>query len=156
VLQAVDRHAVERITVQWQKDALGPTPADEAIVIDGKEARAGRLMLVNAVAQPSQRLEGVEPVDAKTNEIPTARTLIQRLELTGRLTQLDGMHTQHETVHQILYERGGDYSLIVRENQPTLLQTVQTLLPEGLPPSTGPGRPTRWPAGVSGDRDADD
>ena len=41
------------------------------------------------------------------------------------MVQLDGMHTQHETVHQILYEKGGDYSLILRDNQPTLRQTAQ-------------------------------
>ena len=35
---------------------------------------------------------------------------------------------------QILYERGGDYSLILRDNQPTLLQSAQTLLPEDTPP----------------------
>jgi hypothetical protein len=47
------------------------------------------------------------------------------------------MHTQHKTVHQILYEKGADYSLILRENQPTLLETAQQLLPADLPPCTG-------------------
>jgi len=79
---------------------------------------------------------GVESVDSKTNEIPTARTLIERLDLQGKMVQLDGMHTQHQTVNQILYEKGGDYSLILRENQPTILKTAQTLLPADLPPST--------------------
>jgi len=73
-------------------------------------------------------------VDSKTNEIPTARTLIERLDLQGKMTQLDGMHTQHQTVHQILYEKGGDYSLILRDNQPTILKTAQTLLPADIPP----------------------
>jgi len=76
-------------------------------------------------------------VDKKTNEIPTARILIQRLDLQGRLVQLDGMHTQHQTVNQILYDQGGDYSLILRDNQPTLLKTAQQLLPADIPPSTG-------------------
>jgi hypothetical protein len=119
---------------------LGPVPATDAVVIDGKEVRGGKLMLVNALAQPSQRLLGVEAVDKKTNEIPTARTLIDRLELNGKMVQLDGMHTQHKTVHQILYEKGADYSLILRENQPTLLETAQQLLPADLPPCTGAQR----------------
>lgn len=139
VLQAVPRSEIETIARAWQNDLLGPVPATEAVVIDGKEVRGGKVMLVNAIAQPSQRLLGVEPVDRKTNEIPTARTLIERLELQGRLVQLDGLHTQHETVHQILYEKGADYSLILRDNQPTLLQTAQTLLPATLPPSAGEG-----------------
>ena len=137
VLQQVDRRDIERMAIAWQNDRLGPVPATDAVVIDGKEVRGGKLMLVNAIAQPSQRLLGVEPVDAKTNEIPTARTLIERLDLQGQIVQLDGMHTQHQTVHQILYEKGADYSLILRDNQPTLLATAQILLPADLPPCTG-------------------
>jgi hypothetical protein len=144
VLQAVPRARVETVVLAWQDQMLGAVPATDAVVIDGKDIRGGELMLVNAVAQPSQRVLGVEPVASKTNEIPTARTLIERLDLSGRLVQLDGMHTQHQTVHQILYEKGADYSLILRDNQPTLLQTAQTLLPESVPPSGGtyalPGR----------------
>jgi hypothetical protein len=137
VLAKVSRAQVEKVVLQWQAELLGPAPDTDAVVIDGKEVRGGKVMLVNAIAQPSQRLLGVEPVGNKTNEIPTARTLIQRLDLQGKLTQLDGMHTQHQTVHQILYEKGGDYSLILRDNQPTLLKTAQQLLPADLPPCTG-------------------
>jgi len=156
VLQAVRRQDVESIAIQWQDQLLGPAPPTDAVVIDGKEVRGGKLMLVNAVAQPSQRLLGVESVARKTNEIPTARTLIQRLELQGKLVQLDGMHTQHQTVHQILYEKGADYSLILRDNQPTLLKTAQTLLPADTPPSTGEEHQARGTPGVPGDRDPDD
>jgi len=155
VLHHVPGGPVEAILRQWQHDLLGPVPATDAVVIDGKEVRGGDVMLVNAIAQPSQRLLGVEAVAAKTNEIPTARKLIQRLDLTGRTVQLDGMHTQHQTVHQILYDQGGDYSLILRDNQPTLLETAQALLPADLPPCTGteagPGRTL----GIPGDRHPD-
>lgn len=140
VLGRVDRKAVERLALQWQNDVLGPLPANEAIVLDGKEVRGGDVMLVGASAQPSQRALGVEPVASKTNEIPTARQLIARLDLAGRLVQMDGLHTQHETVNQLLYEKGADYSLILRDNQPTLLKTAQTLLPEGVPPSVSEER----------------
>jgi len=156
VLQKVRRDQVEKVLLQWQADLLGPVAPTQAVVLDGKEARAAKVMLVNAIAQPSQRLLGVEPVQSQTNEIPTARTLIQRLDLQGKMTQLDAMHTQHQTVHQILYEKGGDYSLILRENQPTLLKTAQQLLPADLPPSTGedwlPGRAQ----GIPGHREQND
>jgi hypothetical protein len=150
VLAKVARAQVEKVVLQWQADLLGPAPDTDAVVIDGKEVRGGKVMLVNAIAQPSQRLLGVEPVQSQTNEIPTARTLIQRLDLRGKLTQLDGMHTQHQTVHQILYEKGGDYSLILRDNQPTLLKTAQQLLPADLPPSTGKERLSARAQGIPG------
>jgi hypothetical protein len=155
VLKKVPRVQVEQIAVQWQKDLLGPAPVSEAVVLDGKEVRGGDVMLVNAIAQPSQRLMGVEPVAPQTNEIPTAQTLIERLDLAGRMVQLDAMHTQHQTVHQILYEQSADYSLILRDNQPTLLQTAQQLLPAGLPPSGGEEKVPGRPSGVSGDRGQD-
>jgi uncharacterized protein DUF4338/DDE family transposase len=152
VLQEVPRDQVEKIALQWQHELLGPVPATDAVVIDGKEVRGGDVMLVNAIAQPSQQLLGVEAVDKKTNEIPTARTLIERLELKGRMVQFDGMHTQHQTVHQILYEKGADYSLILRDNQPTLLKTAQQLLPADLPPSTPADRLSGRTPGIPGDR----
>jgi len=136
VLLKIPRRLIEQMAVEWQNDVLGKVPDNDAVVIDGKEVCGAGLMLVNAMAQPSQRLLGVESVDSKTNEIPTARTLIERLDLQGKMVQLEGMHTQHQTVNQILYEKGGDYSLILRENQPTILKTAQTLLPADLPPST--------------------
>lgn len=151
VLQNVPRLQIEAIAVSWQNDLLGPAPSSDAVVIDGKQVRAADVLLVNAVAQPSQRLQGVEPVASSTNEIPTAQTLIRRLDLVGRMTQLDGMHTQHQTVHQILYEQGGDYSLILRDNQPTLLATAQRLVPADLPPWTGKAQLARGASGVSGD-----
>jgi hypothetical protein len=155
VLQEVPRDQVENVVLQWQQELLGPAPATEAVVIDGKEVRGGDVLLVNALAQPSQQLLGVEAVDKKTNEIPTARTLIDRLDLKGRMVQLDGLHTQHETVHQILYEKGADYSLIFRDNQPTLLKTAQQLLPADLPPSTSADRlPGRTP-GIPGHHHSD-
>lgn len=156
ILQGVSRRDIERIAIQWQNDVLGTAPVTDAVVIDGKEVCASDLMLVNAVAQPSQRLLGVESVDSKTNEIPTARTLIERLDLQGKMVQLDGMHTQHQTVQQILYEKGADYSLILRDNQPTLLKTAQTLLPAGLPPSASKDPLSRRSQGVPRDRGQDD
>jgi hypothetical protein len=155
VLHQVPRDQIEAIVISWQNQWLGPVPA-EAVVIDGKEVRGGDVMLVNAIAQPSQRLLGVEAVDKKTNEIPTARTLLQRLDLQGKMVQLDGMHTQHQTVHHILYEKGADYSLILRDNQPTLLKTAQQLLPADLPPCAGQNQLSGRTQGIPGHRHQDD
>jgi hypothetical protein len=156
VLKKVPRLEVESLAVQWQNDLLGAAPASDAVVIDGKEVRGGDVMLVNAIAQPSQRLQGVEPVAQKTNEIPTAQTLIRRLDLTGRMVQLDGMHTQHQTAYQILYEQGADFSMILRDNQPTILKTAQQLLPADVPPSGGKETVSGRSPGVSGDCRQDD
>jgi hypothetical protein len=74
----------------------------------------------------------------KENEIPAARRLLARIPITGRLVSLDAMHTQHQTAGQIVIEAGADYLLTLKDNQPTLLETAQTLLPSVFFPS-GPG-----------------
>ena len=48
------------------------------------------------------------------------------------------MHTQHQTAGQIVLEAGADYLLTLKDNQPTLLETAQTLVPSAFFPS-GPG-----------------
>ncbi len=80
----------------------------------------------------------------------------EETDLQGKMTQLDGMHTQHQTVHQILYEKGGDYSLILRENQPTLLKTAQQMLPTDFPPSGAEDLLSRRAQGIPGDCGQDD
>jgi hypothetical protein len=146
VLERVSYAHIEQIAIQWQNAMLEADPKTEAVVIDGKAVRGSDVMLVNAIAQPSQKLLGLERVPKTTNEIPTAQNLIKRLELTEKMVQLDGMHTQHQTVHQLLYDHGADYSLILRENQPALLKTAQDLLPASVSPSSGEEKQTGRPA----------
>jgi hypothetical protein len=74
----------------------------------------------------------------KENEIPAARRLLARIPITGRLVSLDAMHTQHQTAGQIVIEAGADYLLTLKDNQPILLETAQTLVPSAFFPS-GPG-----------------
>jgi hypothetical protein len=78
----------------------------------------------------------------KENEIPAVRRLLARLPIVGRLVSLDAMHTQHQTAGQIVLEAGADYLLTLKDNQPTLLETAQTLLPSAFFPSR-PGGPQK-------------
>jgi hypothetical protein len=90
--------------------------------------------------KPSQVESAPNPstTPRKENEIPAARRLLARISITGRLVSLDAMHTQHQTAAQIVLEAGADYLLTLKDNQPTLLETAQTLVPSAFFPS-GPG-----------------
>jgi predicted transposase YbfD/YdcC len=68
-------------------------------------------------------------VDTKTNEIPVARTLFGELNLTGRTVALDALHTQDETARQLVMEHGAHYQLTVKNNQPTLRQNIDKMVP---------------------------
>jgi len=63
------------------------------------------------------------------------RQLIERTELEGCLVEMDALHTQDETVQKLLHEKGADYMVSIKDNQPTLATTAQTLLPQDVPPS---------------------
>ena len=89
-----------------------------------------------------QSAPGPSTTAKKENEIPAARRLLARIPITGRLVSLDAMHTQHQTAGQIVIEAGADYLLTLKDNQPTLLETAQTLVPSAFFPS-GPGGETK-------------
>lgn len=130
LLKAVDAKKVEEALLAFQAQVRGPAPADAMVAIDGKAAkRSGGEMILNAVTVPSLYYLGSEPVPVdKTNEIPVARTLIDRLDLEGRLVGLDALHTQTETACKLIQEAGADYMLTVKGNQKGIQQTLQTLL----------------------------
>jgi predicted transposase YbfD/YdcC len=72
-------------------------------------------------------------VDDKTNEITQVETLLRHLVLPGRVITMDALLTQRH-VAQTIVEGGGDYVMIVKENQPQLhadIALVFTLPPVG-------------------------
>jgi len=55
--------------------------------------------LVSAVSLPSGRCLGTELVEAKSNEIPAARSLLVKLgPLAGKVVLLDALHTNLDGV----------------------------------------------------------
>jgi hypothetical protein len=83
-------------------------------------------MLLNAVTVPSLYYLGSEPVPVdKTNEIPVARALFERLDLEGRLVGLDALHTQAATACALLQQGGADYMLTVKDNQKGIRRTLR-------------------------------
>lgn len=133
-LARLDFAALEPLLLAWQKAVLGPD-TDTLIAIDGKAMRRtdGR-SLVTAIGQPSQRVHGSVAMDQHDSEIIAARALLAKVQCAGRLVTLDAIHAQHETVQQVLYDCGADYMVPLRDNQPGLVKTAQTLLPESFSP----------------------
>ena len=48
----------------------------------------------------------------------------------GVLVSADALHTQDDTARHLVQERGADYLLTVKNNQPTLRAAGERLLPE--------------------------
>jgi len=129
VLTRVDARALQRALLLWQEQLLGPTQ-DPLVIVDGKTLRHAHTELVSAVNGRGHWL-GTVAVEEGSNEIPAARQLLAQVPLQGKTALADALHTQTETVQQILFEGGGDYVLTVKDNQKALVQTLTTLLTPG-------------------------
>jgi hypothetical protein len=136
-LKLVTVQQVQAAVDAWLDKKLGPIAPGGQVAIDGKTLHHSGVHLVSAIQVPSQRCLGVEAVADKTNEITAVRQLIQDTDLEGRLVEMDALNTQDETVQKLLYEKGADYIVSIKDNQPTLATTAQTLLPQDVPPSGG-------------------
>jgi hypothetical protein len=140
VLAGVDAVVLEQVLLNWQRRLTGPIQ-DSLVIVDGKKMRHGGVEMVNATSGQGQYLGGVMTA-AKSNEIPAARQLLGRLELSGKIVLADALHTQVQTAQQILFDQGANYLLTVKANQPTLQTTLQSLFEQqAFSPSTHPAPP---------------
>jgi hypothetical protein len=129
MMKHIDDDKLEKIFLQTQEQLRGPAPRDELIVLDGKEPRhGGGHAVLTAVTVPSQYYLGSAIVDEKTNEIPVARELFQKLDLDGRTVSLDALHTQDQTARALVLEHGADYLFTVKDNQPTVKGHMERLV----------------------------
>ena len=128
VLGGLPEDQVEAVLLRWQEKLLGPVQ-NTLIVIDGKTLRHARGQeLVSAIGGQSGRWLGTVRVADDSNEIPAAQTLIDGLELDGKLVVLDALHTQDLTAQKLHFERGADYVMTVKANQKGLYETLGTKL----------------------------
>ncbi len=128
--QQIDGTMLERTLLDIQEQVRGPEPKDELIALDGKEPKhGGGQGVLTAISVPSQYYLASGIVETKTNEIPVARQLFEGLDLRGRFVALDALHTQTDTARALVLEAGADYLLTAKDNQPTVHQTIEKLLP---------------------------
>jgi predicted transposase YbfD/YdcC len=59
-------------------------------------------------------------------EMKVAPALLDQLPLRGLVVTSDALHTQRKTASKIV-ARGGDYFMVVKENQPTLYRNIDLL-----------------------------
>lgn len=140
VLRGLPENQGEEVLLRWQEKLLGPVE-DTLIAIDGKTlCHAQGTELVSAIGGQTGRWLGTVRVADKSNEIPAAQTLIDRLDLDGKLVVLDALHTQDLTAQKLYFERGADYVMTVKANQKALFQNLEAKLqPQDFSPSADAG-----------------
>jgi predicted transposase YbfD/YdcC len=107
------------------------------IAIDGKTVRGsgssklGPLHLVSAWASEHHLSLGQVATAAKSNEITAIPELLELLDLHGAIVTIDAMGCQKAIASKIV-ERGGNYLLVAKDNQPTLLGNIQKAVGDAL------------------------
>jgi predicted transposase YbfD/YdcC len=138
VLARLDPGAFEKCLLSWIR-AVQKVTENRMVAIDGKTLRGssdheqGRaaIHMVSAWAMENKLSLGQVVVHEKSNEITAIPELLQLLEISGALVTIDAMGCQREIADRIR-ERGGDYVLAVKQNQPTLYERVEEAINEAL------------------------
>jgi len=146
VFQTLHVAAFEAALAAWTEQVYGALRANSALngpplplaglALDGKTLRGSATAalpgrhLLSAFTHQYGLVLGQTPVVGKTNEITRAPTLLAGLVLEGRLVTADALLTQRAIAAQIV-AAGGDYLLVVKENQPDLLADIQAVFAAG-------------------------
>jgi hypothetical protein len=131
MLSHLDNRRLQQALLAWQDQVLGPrNPKDDQVGVDGKELLNSQgLEVVSAYSVRDGRWLGSEPVAEGSNEIPAAQQLLRRTDLEGALVTADALHTQSETARIIVQDRGADFLLPVKGNQPGVAENLHQLAP---------------------------
>jgi predicted transposase YbfD/YdcC len=138
VFDRLDPQAFQACFRRWVA-ALAQTLDLKHIAIDGKTLRhSGNaakgwtpLHLVSAWATQCHLSLGQVAVAAKSNEITAIPQLLELLDVQGALVTIDALGCQKEIARKIV-AGGGDYVLVVKDNQPHLLEDIVTCVGKAL------------------------
>ena len=148
VCSLIDSKAFIQIFVDWMNDVItsitfkqmGPFPEenDHVVAIDGKALKGSRqakgkklVHIVSAYSSEQKLVLGFEPVDKKSNEITAIPKVLEMLNLEGALITSDAMGCQRDICKAIV-DKGADYLLSVKDNQPTLHENIESVFTEHI------------------------
>lgn len=139
VFARLDPAAFEACFTAWIS-SLAATAGGKLVAIDGKAIRrsfehawdkSGMAHLVSAFVGANRLVFGQLAVADKQNEIVAIPKLLELLDIKGAMVTIDAIGCQ-KAIAQKIVERGGDYLLALKENQPTLHQKVKNLMDEAI------------------------
>jgi predicted transposase YbfD/YdcC len=133
IFNGIDHLLLENILARWAQAWLAALPSEarlQGLAVDGKTLCASQKsgspashLLAGLSHQLSLVMAQVNVSD-KSNEISKADELLAMLVLKGKVITADAMLTQR-TISQQIRASGGHYLLVVKKNQPSLLDDCQ-------------------------------
>lgn len=134
VLQGLNLEVLaERLTV-WMQAQAGQLP--RTLAVDGKVIRENLGLIVALVdTEEGVPVAVAANVEGKGHELKTTQKLLAspQVDLLNATVTADSLHCQKRTAHIITREKGGDFILQVRDNQPKLRQRAEQKLAQQAP-----------------------
>ena len=123
-----------RVLTVWMQAHAGELP--RTLAIDGKTIRDHLGLIITLVdTEDGVPVAVMADVRGKGHELKGVQNLLASPEvnLINAVVTADSLHCQDQTAHIITREKGGDYVLQIRDNQPTLHAHAQKQLAEVTP-----------------------
>ena len=134
VLRRVDLEALATTLTEWMQSHAGELPRN--LAVDGKTIRDKLGLIVTLVDTETGAPVAVSAdIRGKGHELKLTQRLLasDAVNLRGAVVTADSLHCQDRSAHCITREKGGDYILQVRANQPTLEKHARKPLAEAPP-----------------------
>jgi predicted transposase YbfD/YdcC len=141
VFAALDPAQFQQCFLGWVRAVVARTDGcltlGQVVALDGKTLRRSHdrangkaaIHLVSAWATENRLVLGQVKVEDKSNEITALPALLRLLALQGCIVTIDAMGCQ-TAIAQAIIDRGADYVLALKGNQPALEQAVQAMFAE--------------------------
>ena len=131
VFALLDAEEFEQCFIDWVR-GVSELTRGQIVAIDGKTVRrshdlsAGKaaIHMVSAWASANHLALGQLKVNHRSNEITAIPELLRMLDVSGCIVTIDAMGCQKQ-IARTLTERGADYVLALKENQPQLHSDVK-------------------------------
>ena len=129
VLGMLDPDALEAMFASWMASIA--ESIEGVVAVDGKTLRRAIargedrafVHMVSAFASANSLVLGQVKTGEKSNEITAIPRLLELLHLEGAIVTIDAEGCQ-EAIANKIHERGGDFVLAVKSNQPTLFEDI--------------------------------
>jgi len=131
-LAAVTRHEREQRRAARAKP--DPPGLLEQAAADGKTVRGAvrgdgsQVHLLSVLDVRTGCVRAQREVGVKTNEIPELARAVAHVDVAGAVVTLDALHAQAETARCLAGDKRAHYLMIIKGNQPTLLETAARAL----------------------------
>ena len=137
VFAALDADVIAQVFAKWV-ETIRAKISGEVIAIDGKTVCASKdipkkrkaIHVVSAWATQNRLVLGQLATEEKSNEITAIPALLNLFEIKGCIVTIDAIGTQTKIAETII-EKGADYILPVKENQPQLHADIRDYFQSG-------------------------